>query len=222
MACPACGCPISEIKVAIEAEEKARIEAREAIAKLPTIRREFKGYRGGKVLIDGDNISVYNKTILGKKEFSFSDIASIIFKEPVALITNGSVKFILHNPQASPYEVVFLKKDRSTFIELYDIVAVRIGVPIFADQFAENQKAEQEKIAKEKERIARMAAEGVAYCPRCYSTSLSSNKKGFGIGKAIIGAAAVGGIGLIAGNIGAKKVRITCMNCGHEFWAGRR
>lgn len=60
-----------------------------------------------------------------------------------------------------------------------------------------------------------------AKCPKCGSTSLSGHKKGFGIGKAIIGAALTGGIGLVAGNIGAKKVRVTCLKCGHQWTAGR-
>lgn len=62
---------------------------------------------------------------------------------------------------------------------------------------------------------------GVACCPKCGCTTLSANKKGFGIGKAVIGAAVTGGIGLIAGNKGAKKVRITCLNCGKQWWAGK-
>lgn len=73
-----------------------------------------------------------------------------------------------------------------------------------------------------KERIAENKEKGIVCCPKCGSTSLSSNKKGFGIGKAIVGACISNNpIGLVTGNIGAKKVRITCMNCGHEFWAGK-
>ncbi len=54
-------------------------------------------------------------------------------------------------------------------------------------------------------------------CPRCGSTSLSGNKKGYGIGKGVVGAAVFGPLGLVAGNIGSKKVLITCMKCGHRF-----
>lgn len=62
----------------------------------------------------------------------------------------------------------------------------------------------------------------IARCPKCGSTSLSAHKKGFGIGKAVVGAATVGAFGLVAGNLGAKKVRVTCMNCGKQFWAGKQ
>ncbi|WP_018306345.1 hypothetical protein [Desulfitobacterium hafniense] len=71
------------------------------------------------------------------------------------------------------------------------------------------------------EQAAQLDKQGIAYCPKCLSTSISANKKGFGIGKAVAGAWAAGPIGLVAGNIGAKKVRITCLKCGHEFWAGK-
>jgi hypothetical protein len=73
----------------------------------------------------------------------------------------------------------------------------------------------------QKARIAQLEQSGAAYCPKCYSTSLSANKKGFGIGKAVVGAAAFGAIGLVAGNVGAKKVRVTCLKCGHSFIAGK-
>jgi len=61
-----------------------------------------------------------------------------------------------------------------------------------------------------KERIAelkqRAVENGQACCPKCGSISLSGNKKGFVIGKALIGVALMSNpFGLIAGNINAKK-----------------
>lgn len=80
--------------------------------------------------------------------------------------------------------------------------------------YNEKQINDKQKI---KERIANNRESAVACCPKCGSTSLSASKKGFGIGKAVIGAWSVGAIGLTAGNIGAKKVRVTCLNCGNQF-----
>lgn len=74
------------------------------------------------------------------------------------------------------------------------------------------------KRGQTKQRIKENKANGIACCPKCGSTSLTANKKGFGIGKAVVGAALTGGIGLAAGNIGAKKVRVTCLNCGYQFF----
>lgn len=53
-------------------------------------------------------------------------------------------------------------------------------------------------------------------CPKCGSTQLTANKKGFGLGKALIGGAKFGGVGLLAGFLGNNKIRITCLNCGHS------
>lgn len=87
---------------------------------------------------------------------------------------------------------------------------------------ANQKEAEEKRLLKE--RIAQMDREGVAYCPKCYSTSLSAHKKGFGIGKTVVGASLSLGnpIGLVAGNLGAKKIRVTCLKCGHQFMAGKK
>ncbi|MBN8833746.1 MAG: hypothetical protein BGO53_08975 [Sphingobacteriales bacterium 39-19] len=57
-------------------------------------------------------------------------------------------------------------------------------------------------------------------CPKCTSTQVTANKKGFSAGKAIGGALLTGGIGLLAGAIGSGKIRITCLSCGHRFKPG--
>lgn len=59
------------------------------------------------------------------------------------------------------------------------------------------------------------------YCPVCGSTHLNADKKGFGAGKAIAGAALTGGIGLLAGFIGSGKVKITCLKCGAKLEPGQ-
>lgn len=79
---------------------------------------------------------------------------------------------------------------------------------------AQQLQMQQQAIAMQAQQMQSMAR-----CPRCGCTSLSGNKKGFGIGKAVIGAAIAGPIGLVAGNIHAKKVRVTCIRCGKTFMA---
>jgi TM2 domain-containing membrane protein YozV len=63
--------------------------------------------------------------------------------------------------------------------------------------------------------------QGIPYCPKCHSTSLTANKKGFGVGKAAAGVLIAGPYGLLAGGIGSKKVTVTCLNCGNQFKPGR-
>ena len=57
-----------------------------------------------------------------------------------------------------------------------------------------------------------------AHCPRCGSTSLSANKKGFGVGWATVGTLAFGLVpGLLIGSAGSKKIEVTCLKCGKKF-----
>lgn len=67
-------------------------------------------------------------------------------------------------------------------------------------------------------------------CPKCGSTSISANKKGYGVVKGGLGAVILGGgtlgigapIGAALGNIGRNKVICTCMNCGYKFKPGKK
>ncbi len=90
-----------------------------------------------------------------------------------------------------------------------------------SEQAKESKRLMQQERQYKKERIKQMDREGIAYCPKCKSTSLTVNKKGFGAGKAAIGAMIFLPL-VAAGNIGAKKVRVTCLKCGHQFWAGKK
>jgi RNase P subunit RPR2 len=64
------------------------------------------------------------------------------------------------------------------------------------------------KMAKEefKQRKAELDKEGKAYCPKCLSTDLSANKRGWKI---------------TTGFIGMNKVVVTCLKCGHKFKPGK-
>lgn len=59
------------------------------------------------------------------------------------------------------------------------------------------------------------------HCPKCNSTQLHSEKKGFSGKKAVAGAVLTGGVGLLAGTIGSNKIIITCLACGHKFSPGK-
>ncbi len=60
-------------------------------------------------------------------------------------------------------------------------------------------------------------------CPKCGSTQLTANKKGFSLGNAVKGVAA-GFVGIPGGVLwgfkGKNKVIITCLKCGKEFKPG--
>ena len=82
----------------------------------------------------------------------------------------------------------------------------------------ELEEARRQTVQQQEQlRLQQKQYDDMMKCPRCGSTSLSGNKKGYGIGKGVIGAAIFGPLGLMAGNMGANKVIVTCMKCGYKF-----
>lgn len=81
-------------------------------------------------------------------------------------------------------------------------------------------KAEQNK--EEKERLLKLQKEGVPYCPKCKSISLTTTNKKLSVGRAVVGGALLGGTGAVLGGLTSKKVELLCMNCGHKFKPGKR
>lgn len=93
-----------------------------------------------------------------------------------------------------------------------------------------NLKTQQEQLAIQQQQMQIQSAQyaSMLKCPKCGSTSLSGQKKGYGVVKGAAGAAlglTIGAplaiAGLAAGNIGSKKIRCTCMSCGYAFKAGK-
>ena len=59
-------------------------------------------------------------------------------------------------------------------------------------------------------------------CPKCKSDKITAQKQGFGLGKAVVGGLLTGGVGLLGGFIGSKKITVSCINCGHNWKAGNK
>lgn len=57
-------------------------------------------------------------------------------------------------------------------------------------------------------------------CPKCGSSNIHADKKGYSIKKGLIGGILVGGYGLLAGLTGSNKIRLTCLDCGFQFKPG--
>lgn len=54
-------------------------------------------------------------------------------------------------------------------------------------------------------------------CPICGSTQITAGNKGFGLGKSAAGLVLLGPVGLLGGLVGSKKIKITCLKCGHSW-----
>lgn len=57
----------------------------------------------------------------------------------------------------------------------------------------------------------------VLSCPKCSSTNIHVEKRGFDAGSACCGALLVGPFGLLCGQSGANKLEKTCLSCGKKF-----
>ena len=60
-------------------------------------------------------------------------------------------------------------------------------------------------------------SEGQVRCPKCGSTQINANKKGFNVGQALVGGLLSGGVGVVAGLWGSNEIRINCLKCGHRW-----
>lgn len=65
-------------------------------------------------------------------------------------------------------------------------------------------------------------AESPVRCPKCHSTQVAANPKGFRLGNAALGGVLLGPLGLFGGFLGSREIRITCLKCGHSFSPGHR
>lgn len=87
----------------------------------------------------------------------------------------------------------------------------------FASEIYHDKNLARRMLEKENIEECKLQNEKILYCPKCHSTSVSINKKGFGLGKGALGFLALGPVGLLGGLIGANKLKVTCLNCGNEF-----
>lgn len=91
------------------------------------------------------------------------------------------------------------------------------------------QRKEQSRILREeflqaeRERTAQLDREGVAYCPRCKSTSIQyvERRKRLSVGRAVVGTVLINPLAGAVGAMTSKKYkgRIKCLKCGHEWKA---
>lgn len=60
-------------------------------------------------------------------------------------------------------------------------------------------------------------------CPKCGSTLIHIDKRGFKTGRAIAGGLLTGNIlvATAAGGVGKNNIEMTCLKCGHKFKAGQ-
>ena len=225
MFCFKCGAEISDesdfcMKCGTEIlhHNKTEIEEVNSISTIPmnaTIKSAFVS----TIIVSETEISY--KSGLKSETIKVSDISDIRYTAGTPS-ENGRL-FITANGKS--YNVMFFFNNNKKIAELcgyFSALSNNTFIPMEVTTSTSSQTGEtqhEEKTLSKRQRIKENKKNGIACCPKCGSTSLTANKKGFGVGKAVIGTAVDGPIGLVSGNKGAKKVRITCLNCGNQWWA---
>lgn len=83
-----------------------------------------------------------------------------------------------------------------------------------------NNCAEEFATARDPSRAKKNADE--IRCPKCNSNQITADGKKLSGGRAVAGAVLAGPAGAVLGGLTGKKVRITCLNCGHSWTAGKK
>lgn len=140
-------------------------------------------------------------------------------------------------------ETIRLEIEKGTdIIKVYNTIVNYAGLMVEKLTDVEKSEKELNKIKKIEEREKRIkdseltlelyrqsrleersknVVDNIASCPKCGSTSITANKKGFSLAKGAAGVVAVGAIGVVAAGHGKNKVIVTCLNCGHQWKPGK-
>ena len=77
--------------------------------------------------------------------------------------------------------------------------------------FSMTAELQQKEQMAEKQKRKELEESGVAYCPKCLSTSITGAKRGYSAGQAILTGS------LLMGAVGANKTKCVCLKCGHKW-----
>lgn len=90
------------------------------------------------------------------------------------------------------------------------------------DELFDGESATYQPVMSKAQKKAELKKSGQVYCPKCLSTSVSANQKGFGLVRGALGAMVGLDVGMIAGSVGSKKIICTCLKCGYQWKAGKK
>ena len=205
MFCFKCGAEISDESdfcmicgTEILHHNKTEIEEVNSISTIPmnaTIKSAFVS----TIIVSETEISY--KSGLKSETIKVSDISDIRYTAGTPS-ENGRL-FITANGKS--YNVMFFFNNNKKIAELcgyFSALSNNTFIPMEVTTSTSSQTGEtqhEEKTLSKRQRIKENKKNGIACCPKCGSTSLTANKKGFGVGKAVIGTAVAGPIGLVAG-----------------------
>lgn len=167
--------------------------------------QEYKGYGGGKVVIDGNNILI--KQMFTKENCTFDNIRSVEFVEPT-FTKNGSLQI---TTQKQIHIIFFLSSKRELFWELYEIFKKHLPESDIFSEFESTKVIGDFMEIDDNHKLVRFKT-GMIQITKKYNEILDFELiendetivKG-GAGKALVGGLLFGTTGAIIGSSGNKK-----------------
>jgi len=163
--------------------------------------------------IDGKIVGFLNRINLSDGVIC-ADCAKKIVDNPTT--NTSSMKLLHHISVEQAKEFIDDPQKRDNYIAEQD----RLETQSTVQKMKEQNAIDKEHEAKETNKPATKAP----HCPKCGSTNLQivgNHRKGFSVGKALVGGVLTAGtgVGVLAGFAGkkSKKIDMICMNCGKKF-----
>ena len=122
--------------------------------------QKYEGYGGGKVIIDGDNMSIHGS--FSKEDCKMSDLVSVFFKDAVRQ-NRGSITITTKSSRHG-HQIVFDPNRKDQFKELYDNLSEKIKIntnPVKTNP--EEAPINSFKFCPE----CGTPCEGMKFCPQC-------------------------------------------------------
>lgn len=170
---------------------------------------------GKKIIINSDNI-IINKLVGKNVEIPVNSITGIRYEEG-SLKKNGTLCIRWHGKKEIEDSSTFYYSNNDIVEEIVKGINEKIQNPDRPLRIINRDKigllkqvsmgVRNDKGFNEKAKLEELERQGIPYCPKCHSTSLSANKRGWK---------------LSSGLIGSSKVLVTCLNCGHQFKPGKK
>lgn len=153
------------------------------------------------------SIRIYEDRIVQRKKGIFGEKEkTIMFNDVSILSLNKTFNSKALGISGKGLDVILIEENKTNqFEEICEFVEVYSKKTI--------RGKEHKKVAQEIKDIT---------CPKCGSTQFMANNQKFSGKRAIVGGILAGPLGAAVGSTTSKKVKITCLNCGHSWEAGKR
>ncbi|WP_142414388.1 hypothetical protein [Hathewaya massiliensis] len=127
------------------------------------------------------------------------------------------------NENGANNQIVFKIKNTNelekvyNYIRQYSNLGYKDAEITTRNEYKESKISNKSKRQEEKERVQQLKKERIPYCPKCHSTSITTQNKKLSVGRATVGGVLFGGVGAVLGGLTSNKIKKVCLNCGHKW-----